>query len=79
MIAMWDNTKKRAIVLGDTVRSPVELSDCLYHIEIIYLVGGLPIKEIREFIVGKNMLMTSSGLYHRNQLLIREFLRFNEL
>jgi len=54
MIAMWDNTKKRAIVLGDTVRSLVELSDGLYHIEIIYLVDGLPIKEFREFIVGKN-------------------------
>jgi hypothetical protein len=53
MIAMWDNAKKKAIVLGDTARSPVELSDGLYRMDIIYLVDGQPIKEFREFIIGK--------------------------
>jgi len=54
IVAMWDNAKEKTIVLGDTVRNPVELSDGLYRIDIIYLVDGQPTNESREFIVGKN-------------------------
>jgi hypothetical protein len=54
MIAMWDDAKKKAIVLGDTVRGSVELSAGLYRMDIIYLVDGQPENEFREFIVGEN-------------------------
>ena len=52
MVARWDDTKKKAIVLGDNVRNPVELSAGVYLIETIFLMEGQPIKESREFIVG---------------------------
>ncbi len=52
MVAMWDDTKKKAIVLGDKVRNLVELPAGVYHIEVIFLMEGQPIKEVREFIVG---------------------------
>jgi len=54
MVAMWDDAKKKAILIGDTVRSQVELSAGQYRMAIIYLVDGEPENEIREFIVGKN-------------------------
>ena len=52
MIAMWDDTKKKAIVTGDKVRDFVELPSGVYRIEVIFLVEGQPVKEFREFIVG---------------------------
>ena len=52
MIAMWDDTKKKAIVLGDKGRDALELPTGVYRIEVIYLVEGQPIKEFRTFIVG---------------------------
>ncbi|MBM2831950.1 MAG: hypothetical protein HW414_1002 [Dehalococcoidia bacterium] len=52
MVAMWDDKKKKAIVLGDKIRGPVELSAGVYRLEIIFLMEGEPIKEFREFIVG---------------------------
>ncbi len=52
MVAMWDDTKKKAIVLGDKARDSVELPAGVYRIEVIFLKEGQPIKEFREFIVG---------------------------
>jgi len=52
MITMWDNKKKKAVVLGDKLRNPVELPAGIYRIETILLVEGQPIKEFMEFIVG---------------------------
>lgn len=54
MVATWDDKKKKAILLGDIVRSPVELPSGLYRMDIIYLIDGQPENEFREFIVGKN-------------------------
>jgi hypothetical protein len=52
VIANWDDTKKKAIVLGDEVRNPLELSANTYRLEIIFLVEGQPVKEFRSFVVG---------------------------
>lgn len=52
MIAMWDGNKKKAIILGDRLRPPVELSSGVYQIEAIFVVDGEPQKEFRRFIVG---------------------------
>ncbi len=52
MVTQWDDTKKKAIVLGDEVRDLVELPAGVYRIEIVFLMEGQPIKEFREFIVG---------------------------
>jgi len=52
MIAMWDENKKKAIVLGDNIRPPVELSAGIYKITIIIAVDGEPYNYSRQFIVG---------------------------
>ena len=52
MVAKWDDTKKKAIVLGDEVRDLVELSAGVYRIEAIFFVDGEPQKEFRRFIIG---------------------------
>ena len=52
MVAMWDDTKKKVIVLGDKVRDSLELPAGVYRIEVIFLMEGQPIKEFRRFIVG---------------------------
>ena len=52
MIASWDDTKKKAIVLGDEIRNSLELSANTYRLEVIFLVEGQPMKEFRNFVVG---------------------------
>jgi hypothetical protein len=52
VVATWDATLKKAMVLGDEVRESEYLPANVYKIEIIFLVEGQPIKEVREFIVG---------------------------
>ncbi|OGO02590.1 MAG: hypothetical protein A2Y91_01000 [Chloroflexi bacterium RBG_13_54_8] len=52
MVAWWDDTKKKAIVLGDKVRDSTELPAGVYRIEIVFLIEGQSINEAREFIVG---------------------------
>jgi hypothetical protein len=52
MVAMWDEKKKKAIVLGDGLRDSLELPAGVYQIEIIFFVEGQPIKDFRRFIVG---------------------------
>lgn len=54
VVAMWDDTRKKAIILGDEVRELVELPANVYRIEIVFLVEGQAITEYREFIVGAN-------------------------
>ncbi len=52
IVAMWDEKKKKAIVLGDKIREPLELPTGVYQIEIIFFVEGQQIKDFRNFIVG---------------------------
>lgn len=52
MVAMWNDSKKVAIVPGDRIRAPVELAEGIYRIETIFVVDGEPQKRFREFIVG---------------------------
>ena len=52
MIAMWDESKKKAIIPGDTLRSYIELSVGVYQIEVIFVVDGDPQIEFRRFNVG---------------------------
>jgi len=52
MVAMWDDTKKKAIVLPDRLREPVELTIGVYRIEVVFLIEGQPVKEFRTFNVG---------------------------
>ena len=54
MVAMWDDEKKKAMLIGDRLRSPTELSAGRYRMMIIYLVDGEPENEFRDFIVGKS-------------------------
>ena len=54
MIAMWDDTKKKAITPPDRLRNPLELSSGTYRLEVIFLVEGQPRKEFRRFVVGVN-------------------------
>ena len=53
MVAMWDETKKLAIVGGDKLRQPVGLQAGMYQINVIFVVDGDPHEEIRRFIVGE--------------------------
>lgn len=52
MIAMWDESKKKAIIPGDRIRTSEEISNGVYQIEVIFAVDGEPQKEFRQFIVG---------------------------
>ena len=54
MIAMWDNNKKKAIVPPDKTKSPFELGEGVYQIQVIVALDGDPRIYIRQFIVGKN-------------------------
>lgn len=54
MVAMWDESKKVAIVPGDRLRAQVELQKGVYKIEAIFAVDGEPQKRFRTFIVGDN-------------------------
>lgn len=52
MIAMWDESKKRAVVLGDKTKSSVELPKGIYAILIAIAIDGEPQYYSRQFIVG---------------------------
>jgi len=52
MIAMWDENKQKAIVLGDETKPYVEFSKGIYEILVIIAVDGEPENYIRQFIVG---------------------------
>lgn len=52
MVAMWNDSKKVAIVPGDRIRAVVELPQGIYRVEAIFVVDGEPQKRFREFIVG---------------------------
>jgi hypothetical protein len=52
MVAMWNGSKKVAIVPGDKIRAAIELPKGIYGIEAIFVVDGEPQKRFREFIVG---------------------------
>jgi len=54
MVAMWDNEKKGAIVLGDRLRKPLLLSGGKYRAQILILVDGEPNTIYCQFVVGKN-------------------------
>ena len=54
MVAMWDNEKKGAIVLGDRLRQPLLLSEGYYYTQIIILVDGEPNEISHQFVVGKS-------------------------
>lgn len=52
MVAMWNESKRVAVVPGDRLRGEVELPKGAYRIEAIFVVDGEPQKRFREFIVG---------------------------
>ena len=52
MIVMWDESKKRAIVLGDQTKSSVELLKGIYAIIVTIAIDGEPRYYSRQFIVG---------------------------
>lgn len=52
MIAMWDENKKKAIILGDRIRQPVALSAGNYRVDVLLVPDGNPRKEFMHFIVG---------------------------
>ena len=52
MVAMWNDSKKVAVVPGDRLRTPVELPKGIYRIEAAFVVDGEPQKRFRNFIVG---------------------------
>jgi hypothetical protein len=52
VVAMWDDSKKVAIVPGDKIRAQVELPKGLYRIEAVFVVDAEAQKRFREFIVG---------------------------
>ena len=54
MVAMWDNKNKGAIILGDSLRKPLLLSDGYYYAQVIIFVDGEPNEISRQFVVGKN-------------------------
>ena len=54
MVAMWDNNKKGAIILGDRLREPLLLGEGYYHAQIIIFVDGEPKEISRQFVIGKN-------------------------
>lgn len=52
MVAMWNESKRVAVVPGDRLRGEVELPKGAYRIEVIFVVDGELQKRFREFIVG---------------------------
>jgi len=52
MVAMWNESKRVAVVPGDRLRGEVELLKGAYRIEVIFVVDGEPQNRFREFIVG---------------------------
>lgn len=54
MIAMWDNTKRQAVILGDRLRSPLFLGEGYYFAQIIIFSDGQSREISRQFVVGKN-------------------------
>ena len=52
MLAMWDETKHKAIIPGDKLRRSIEVATGVYRIEVIFVVDGDPQKEFRQFVVG---------------------------
>ncbi|HUX49068.1 MAG TPA: hypothetical protein VMV76_07965 [Dehalococcoidia bacterium] len=52
MVAMWNESKRVAVVPGDRLKGEVELPKGAYRIEVIFVVDGEPQKRFREFIVG---------------------------
>lgn len=52
MVAMWNDSKKVAVVPGDNLRTSVELPKGIYRIETAFVVDGEPQKRFRRFIVG---------------------------
>lgn len=53
MVASWDKDNSKAVVLPDRLRPPIALSAGLYHVEIIFLIDGDPLRESRNFKVGQ--------------------------
>ena len=52
MVAMWNESKRVAVVPGDRLRGEVKLPKGSYRIEVIFVVDGEPQKRFRGFIVG---------------------------
>jgi len=52
MVAMWNESKKVAVVPGDRLRAEVELTKGVYRINAAFVVDGETEMEVREFIVG---------------------------
>ena len=52
MVAVWNDSKKVAIVPGDRLRTSVELPKGIYRIEAMFVVDGEPQLRFRNFIVG---------------------------
>jgi hypothetical protein len=53
-VAIWNESKKVAVVPGDNLRADVELGKGAYRIEVIFVVDGEPEKRFGSFIVGDN-------------------------
>lgn len=54
MVAMWNDSKKVAIVPGDKIRGLVELPEGIYRIEAVFVVEGEAQKRFREFVIGNS-------------------------
>lgn len=54
VIAMWDNSNKGAVILGDRLRQPLLLREGYYYAQIILIMDGEPTEILRQFVVGKN-------------------------
>jgi hypothetical protein len=52
MVAMWNESKKAAVVPGDRLRGVVELPKGLYRIEAVFVVDGEAQKRLMQFVVG---------------------------
>ena len=53
MVAMWDDKKKGAVILGDRLRQPLLLYAGHYYAQILIFVDGESNEIIRQYTVGK--------------------------
>ena len=53
MVAMWDNGRKQAIILGDILRQPLFLNEGYYYAQLLIFVDGEPTEVSRQFAVGR--------------------------
>ncbi len=52
MVAMWNESKKKAIVLGDKTKPSVEIAKGIYTFSVFVAIDGDPQDYSRQFIVG---------------------------